>query len=123
VDIADASFTQQTDINMLSTFNRISEANLTLRGCKCHIALSLVFYLGHVFSSTGMSPYPCKVTVVRDWATPTSVEEVRKFIGLASYYHHYIQGFSDIANLLIPQSSLLLPLGSHYQLSVVLKPL
>ena len=44
-----------------------------------------------------MSPDPQKVAAVRDWATPTTVEEVRKFIGLASYYCQYIQGFSDIA--------------------------
>ena len=44
-----------------------------------------------------MSPDPQKVVAVRDWATPMSVEGVRKFIGLASYYYRYIQGFSDIA--------------------------
>ena len=78
-------------------FNRLSETNLTLRGCKCHTALSSVSYLGHVFSSTVMSPDPRKDTAVRDWATPTSVEEIRKFIRLTSYYRHYMQGFSDIA--------------------------
>ena len=32
-----------------------------------------------------------------DWKTPTNVEDVHKFIGLASHYRQYIQGFSDIA--------------------------
>ena len=32
-----------------------------------------------------------------DWTAPTSVEEVCKFIGLASYHRPYIQDFSDIA--------------------------
>ena len=45
-----------------------------------------------------MSTDPQKVAAVRDWATPTSVEGIHEFIGLASYYHRYIQGFSDIAN-------------------------
>jgi len=56
-----------------------------------------VSYLGHVFSAAGMSPDPQKVSAVSNWTTPTIVEEVRKFIGLTSYYRRYIQGFSDIA--------------------------
>ena len=59
--------------------------------------MSQVSYLGHVFSSAGMSPDQQKVSAVSDWKTPTNFEEVRKFIGLASYYQRYIQGFSDIA--------------------------
>ena len=83
--------------HLRQVFDRLSEANLSLRGSKCHIAMSKVSYLGHVFSSVGMSPDPQKVSAVSNWETPTSVEEVRKFIGLASYYCRYIQGFSDIA--------------------------
>ena len=88
---------QQHAQHLRQVFDGLSEANLTLRGCKCHIALSTVSYLGHVFSSTGMSTDPKKVSAVNNWTTPTSVEEVHKFIGLASYYRRYIQGFSDIA--------------------------
>jgi len=72
-------------------FAHLSEANLTLRGSNCHIALSQVSYLGHVFSAAGISPDPQKVSTVSNWTTPTAVEEVRKFIGLASYYCRYIQ--------------------------------
>ena len=73
--------------HLKQVFDRLSGATLTLRGCKCRIALSAVSYLGHVFSSTGMLPDPQKVAAVKDWATPANVEEVHKFIGLASYYH------------------------------------
>ena len=78
-------------------FKVLSEANLTLRGSKCHLAMSKVSYLGHVFSATGMSPDPQKVSAVKEWLSPTNAEEVRKFLGLASYYRRYILGFSHIA--------------------------
>ena len=78
-------------------FKRLLDAGLTLRGEKCHIGMSTVQYLGHVFSATGMSSDPRKVQVVVDWPTPTDVTEVRQFLGLASYYRRYIQHFSNVA--------------------------
>ena len=83
--------------HLRQVFDRLRDANLSLRGSKCHIAMSKVSYLGYVFSSAGMSPDQQKVPAVSDWKTQNSVEEVCKFIGLASYYRRYIQGFSDIA--------------------------
>ena len=52
-----------------------------------------------------MSPDPQKVSAVSNWTTPTTIEEVRKFIGLASYYCCYIQGFLDIAKPLHNQQN------------------
>ena len=83
--------------HLRQVFNLLSEANLTLQGTKCHLAMPEVSYLGHVFSVTGMSPDPQKVSAVKDWPSPTNAEEVRRFLGLASYYRGYILGFSDIA--------------------------
>ena len=40
---------------------------------------------------------PPKVQAVQDWPTPTNATEVKRFLGLCSYYRHYIRGFADIA--------------------------
>ena len=50
--------------HLAEVFKRLAEAGLTLRGKKCHIGMTDVTYLGHVFSGSGMAPDPKKVTKV-----------------------------------------------------------
>ena len=75
-------------------FQRMHDAGL---GSKCQIGLPSVAYLGHIFSATGMSPDPEKVSAVSNWLSPNEVGTLRSFLGLASYYRRYIHKFSDIA--------------------------
>jgi hypothetical protein len=38
-----------------------------------------------------------KVEAVVNWERPTSVHEIRCFLGLASYYRHFVEGFSKLS--------------------------
>jgi hypothetical protein len=53
--------------------------------------------LDHTISSEGISVDPSKVQEVMDWKPPTSVHQIRSFLGLVGYYRHFISDFSRIA--------------------------
>lgn len=57
---------------------------------KCAFFQREVKYLGHVVSPQGVTTDPSKVEVVAQWQTPTSVSELRSFLGFASYYHRFL---------------------------------
>ena len=107
--VQSASMQEHTE-HLHLVFERLSSAGLTLRGRKCRIGMAKVTYLGHVFSAAGMEPDPQKVAAIHDWTTwrklprsltfvgtPTNVNDLRSFLGLALYYRRYIPHFADIA--------------------------
>jgi hypothetical protein len=51
----------------------------------------------HVLSGDGISIDPTKVQEVLDWKAPTTIHEVKSFLGLAGYYRRFILDFLKIA--------------------------
>ena len=82
-------------------FRRLKAANLKLKLSKCKFALQELFYLGYKISERGIEPDDSKIKILRDFPPPTSVAEVRSFLGMAGWYRKMIEKYATIAKPLI----------------------
>ena len=73
--------------------SRLREHKLYAKFSKCEFWLKKGPFLGHILSKDGISIDPSKVQEVMDLKAPTSVHDVRSFLGLAGYYRHFILVF------------------------------
>ena len=83
---------------------KLREHKLYAKHSKCEFWLEEVSFLGHVVSNGGIAVDLSKVKDVLNWKPPTDVSEIRSFLGLAGYYHRFIEGFSKLAK---PMTALL----------------
>ncbi|VVA41021.1 PREDICTED: retrotransposon, partial [Prunus dulcis] len=58
--------------------------------------LDRVVFLEHVISAERIYVDPQKVEAIVNWVQPTSVTEIRSFLGLAGYYRRVVEWFSSI---------------------------
>lgn len=64
---------------------------------KCEFMKAEVPFLGHLVSAAGVRVDPRKVEAIRDWPTPTTVTQVRSFLGLANYFRRFMQGYASMS--------------------------
>jgi hypothetical protein len=76
---------------------RLWDHQLYAKFSKCEFWINEVPFLGHVISPEGIVVSPGKVRDVLDWKPPTSVTQVRNFLGLVGYYRRFIPNFSKIS--------------------------
>lgn len=95
--IVPGSTFDQTLERLKHVFIRLREANLKLKPSKCMLFQASAKFLGHIVSENGIQTDPDKISAIKNLGTPTKPKEVKSFLGLASYYRRFVQGFTNIA--------------------------
>jgi len=76
---------------------RLEENGLYVKPEKCVWKVKKVPFLGVVMGEGKVEMEEDKVAEVLKWPTPQCVRDVRKFLGLANYYRHFVKDFAKVA--------------------------
>ncbi|GJV07694.1 putative reverse transcriptase domain-containing protein [Tanacetum coccineum] len=94
----------------------LRQKKLYAKFSKCEFWLQQVAFLGHIVSADGIIMDPSKVEAITKWPRPTTVTEVRSFLGLAGYYRRFVEGFSRLA---LPLTSLIEKGSGGFQITAM----
>ena len=98
IDIIIFSSTVEEHLERLeAAFSRLAQHNLKLKASKCEFLRSRVTYLGYVVSEDGIEIDPEKTDAIKTRCVPTTVKEVRAFLGFAGYYRKFLKDYAKIA--------------------------
>ena len=75
----------------------IRKFGFKLSGKQCQFATRSVKFLGHVIDKDGIRPQPEKLDIIRDWKTPQDEAELRRFLGVCTFWRQFVKGFARIA--------------------------
>jgi transposase InsO family protein len=101
-DIIIASRSEEEHVvHLQQMFDRLRQYGLRLNPSKCAFGLREVKLLGYIVSAEGLKADPGKVQAIARLDAPTSVSEVRSFLGMTGYYRTCIPGYAHVSEPLV----------------------
>jgi hypothetical protein len=88
---------EEHDEHLPKALERLRREKLYAKLKKCEFWLDSVSFLGQMISYERVAVDSEKVKAVVEWTRPTSVFEIRSFLGLAGYYRCFNKSFSKLS--------------------------
>ena len=86
-------------LHLRQVFERLRQYSLTISVAKSSFGQIELTFLGHKVTGKSVLPLPEKVSAIKQFPKPSSVTQLRRFLGLINFYHRFIH---NCAHLLHP---------------------
>jgi len=97
-DVLVATTTLELHFKVLKQlFKCLVDNLLEFRIDKCKFLCTEIEFLGYRVSESGIRPTKSGVDTIENYPIPQNIKSLQCFVGMASYYRKYIEGFSIIA--------------------------
>ncbi|UYV69283.1 K02A2.6-like [Cordylochernes scorpioides] len=95
---------EEHDERLRCVLRKLQDSGLTLNKEKCIFSVKEIKFLGHLITERGVLPEPNKVQAIREFPSPSSISEVRRFLGIVNFTGKFIP---DLSTILFPLNQLL----------------
>ena len=82
--------------NLEEVLSRVSAAGVHLNKDKCEFMAPRVTFCGQVINQEGIQPMKEKVSAVVEAPRPTSVSQLKSYLGLLNFYHRFLPKLSSV---------------------------
>ncbi|GJR82098.1 putative mitochondrial protein [Tanacetum coccineum] len=79
----------------------MKDNTLYAKRSKCYFPVPQVEYLGHIISAQGVYIDPSKIEAMQKWPIPSTLKQLRGFLGLTGYYRRFIKDYASISQPLV----------------------
>ncbi|XP_026435821.1 uncharacterized protein LOC113333609 [Papaver somniferum] len=79
------------------TLKPLQQHTLFSKLSKCTFGQSKVEYLRHIITGEGVRADPAKIACMLKWPVPSTLKELRWFLGITRYYRKFLQGYGIIS--------------------------
>lgn len=81
-------------------FQRFKEHGLIINVEKCNFVKEEVKFLGHYINSDGIKPTPDKIEAISNFKQPSTVKELRRFLGMVNFYRRFLPHAAEHQSIL-----------------------
>lgn len=74
----------------------LKRANLTINVAKSKFLMRSIRYLGHIVGAGTIRPDPERVRAIEEYPPPSTIKQIRRFLGMAGWYMRYIANYAAI---------------------------